>query len=100
MSDYLSGFYVGLATATVLELSAILGVSRLIRARNSKPRALHTCKTCDAEVDESGVARDALFKLYVCPSCGDTTPQRFARSEAVAVSELVVPVEQAYRGAP
>lgn len=89
---YTLGFYVGMATATVIELGAVFLTIQLIRAKKANPRSLRTCVECDSEVDEHGIARDSLFKLYVCPTCMDTVPRRFARPDAISVAKLVVPV--------
>lgn len=86
---YLLGFYVGIATATVIELGTMFLVIRLIQSRKQKPRPLRVCKTCDAEVDEIGFARDSLFKLYLCQTCLDTVPRRFAKSDTVLVADVV-----------
>jgi hypothetical protein len=89
MTDpYLTGFYVGLATATVMELLLLLGVAALIRAKRMRPRALRHCQRCDAEVLEDGGSRDSLFTLYVCQECGDTVPKRFATDYHVPLRDM------------
>lgn len=94
MSDpYMLGFYVGMATATVIELGSMFLLLKVIQARKARQKPLRTCKSCDAEIDERGHARDSLFKLYVCPTCMDTVPRRFAKPGAIPTSELVVPAD-------
>lgn len=95
MTDpYSLGFYVGLATATVIEVASILAVGFLIRAKRARPKPFKRCETCEAELAESGYSRDALFNLFVCPDCGDTVPKRFAREGFVPVAEVVTPMSQ------
>lgn len=95
MTDpYLTGFYVGLMTATVIEVASILAVGFLIRAKRMRPKAIKRCKSCEAELTDSGYSRDALFNLFVCQDCGDTVPKRFAREGFVPVAEVVTPMSQ------
>ena len=92
MDPYMLGFYIGMATATCLELIGVWVALRIVKARNAKSQPLKTCKVCDAEVGDNGLARDSLFKLYVCLECMDTVPRRFACTESVPVADVVVPV--------
>ncbi len=88
---YLFGFYVGLVTATFIELGALVAAGFFIRQRRLKPKPTRSCPTCEASVGEDGLSRDSLFKLHVCPKCLDTVPRRFAREEFLPVCEIVVP---------
>lgn len=89
---YLFGFYVGLATATTIEIGALVAAGFFLRARRMRPRPARSCETCEASVGEDGISRDSLFRLYVCPTCLDTVPRRFARGEFLPVCEIVEPV--------
>ena len=86
MTDpYLLGFYVGLATATTIEIGALLAFKFATRP----PKPKRECSECHAAVDpETGFSYDKVEDLFVCPECMDVVPKRFALSNATPIIDF------------
>lgn len=102
MTDpYMLGFYVGMATATVLEMGAILITFAAFRKHRSdhprEPRDEKDCQECGAELDDTGTPAGHYLDLFVCVSCGDTVPRRHSKRGMVPIFDIIsaVAVEEA-----